>query len=125
MVDNIQIFAFFVAGLMIALELSFYAFWRSKLYSLYLDYYNRKNHPLVPEAWREISGAYTIEFWLEWKMFFSPVVPEMGAELIRRLRRQKFLVLFYYLPVLIFYIWVLYQSWPDILHYIRSIDFRR
>ncbi len=121
MTDNIQIFAIVVAALAICLELTIYVYWRSKLYSLYLDYYNRKTHPLVPEAWRE-GSSLTVDFSLEWKMFFSPIVPEMGTELIHCLKRQKFVVIFYYLPVLMLFAWVAYQSWPDILRYVQSLD---
>lgn len=91
-----------VIGLAIALELSVYAFWRSRLYSLYLDYYNKITHPLVPEAWRTQSGGYNIDFFIEWKMFWSALNPNMGPELIRLIKRQRLIVIFYYLPLLAF-----------------------
>ncbi len=114
--NTVIVAAVVIVVLVISLELTIYEQWRDRLYDLYLDYYNRKTHPLVPEAWRSSGGGYTIDFWLEWKMFFSPVVPEMGDELIRRLKRQKAVVVCFYLPIAIFFIWALS---PMAISYLR------
>lgn len=115
--DAVIVAAVVIVVFIIALELTVYEQWRDRLYDLYLDYYNRKTHPLVPEAWRISGGGYTIDFWLEWKMFFSPIVPEMGDQLIRRLKRQKAVVICFYVPIAIFFTCCL---GPVVVNYLRQ-----
>ncbi|MGZ3297688.1 MAG: hypothetical protein ACXU8U_05125 [Asticcacaulis sp.] len=122
--DQLLIAVLVVVCVMAAIEMTVYAYWRDRLYELYLDYYNRKTHPLVPEAWRAVGGAYTIDFFLEWKMFFSPLSPDMGPDLIRRIKRQKAIVVLCYFPVTIFLIWAadmeVYHRWGyglDLSHF--------
>ncbi|WP_443749938.1 hypothetical protein [Asticcacaulis solisilvae] len=111
--NNWVILAIVIAGCLVAFEMMVYGHWRKRLYEDYLSYHNNTVLPHVPEAWRKLESSYPnrIDFTLEWEMFRARLVPAMGADLIRRMKIQRAVVIGVYLPVAALIVWALFERY--------------
>ncbi len=86
-----------------------YSRWRRKLYEDYLDWDNRTRLPHVPEAWRRSNTYGKINFTLEWEILRAR--PDgMDAELLRRVRIERRVILWVYLPLCLLALWSLVET---------------